>query len=131
MEKNKTLQTNLEVKELVETAFTRIEGEKISSIISNLLSNVDQHSKATKVKVTITQTEANLNIEVVDNGIGFRPEKDKGIGLDSIHAGVNELNGEIQIDSKEKEGTTTKISIPLTNKKINAKPLRVSNALSA
>jgi len=118
LERNKTMKTKLEVKGLSETAFTRIEGEKISSIITNLLSNVDKHSKATKVKVNITQTDANLNIEVVDNGIGFRPAQDKGIGLESIDAGVTELNGAIQIASIEKEGTTIKISVPVSNREV-------------
>ncbi len=118
LERNKTMRTKLEVKGLSETAFTRIEGEKISSIISNLLSNVDKHSKATKVNVTITQTATNLDIEVVDNGIGFRPAQDKGIGLDSIDAGVKELKGVIHLDSKEKEGTTVKISLPVTNTRL-------------
>ncbi len=131
LERNNLLRTNLAVKGLSETAFTRIEGEKISSIISNLLSNVDQHSKATKVNVGITQTDANLTIEVVDNGIGFRPVYDKGIGLDSIYAGVQELKGKIKIDSKIKEGTTININIPLSNRSMDAKSLETSSILSA
>lgn len=112
LEKNKTLKTNLSVKGLEENTFTRIQGEKISSIIGNLLSNVDTHSKATSVKVNIEQETNQLKIQVEDNGIGFQPEKDKGIGLESIFAGVEELNGAIKINSEKDKGTTVNILIP-------------------
>jgi len=104
--------SNLNVDPLNEEDFSKLQGLKISSIIGNLLANVDKHSQATEVKIQIRKPKHTLVIIIEDNGIGFDIEK-KGIGLDSIYSDVAELNGKIDIKSERNIGTIVNINIPI------------------
>ena len=112
---------------------------KIEQIILNLLSNArdavnDRQNKADsndyqKTIVITTTCGKNYSIlEVSDNGIGipapnldniFDPffttksyDKGTGMGLSIVFGIVNELNGEIKVDSKEYEYTKISVNIP-------------------
>lgn len=90
----------------------------IYRIVQELVSNVLKHARATKLTISLTGfEEGNLvNILVEDNGKGFNSEKLKresnGIGLDSLTEMIQKLDGEIQIDSSFKSGTTVSVDIP-------------------
>ncbi|MCE7995167.1 MAG: tetratricopeptide repeat protein [Roseivirga sp.] len=90
----------------------------IYRIVQELVSNVLKHARATKLTISLTGfEEGNLvNILVEDNGKGFEPEKlnkeSKGIGLDSLMEMIRKLDGEIEIDSSFKSGTTVSADIP-------------------
>ena len=107
--------TDFVVNGINDRSFSMEEGEKISSVIGNLLSNVDKHSGATHVKVAIKQVGEMLDILVEDNGKGFDPIRDRGIGLDSIASYVGELNGTMDIASKKNAGTMIGVKIPVSH----------------
>lgn len=76
------------------------EKTNIYLIIQELLYNVNKHSIAKNCVVFILKKDKKLIIRIHDNGIGFNlKEKEKGIGLNNIKDRLNELNGEIQINS--------------------------------
>lgn len=89
----------------------------IYRIVQELVSNVLKHAGATKLTISLTGfEEGNLvNILVEDNGRGFVSAKleneSKGIGLDSLTDMIHKLDGEIEIDSSFKSGTTVCIDI--------------------
>ena len=74
---------------------------EIQRIVTEILRNVQEHSRATT-----------LSIEVADNGVGGAISKDRSFGLTGIQERTKKLNGEIQIDSTNK-GTRIRIQIPL------------------
>lgn len=90
----------------------------IYRIVQELVSNVLKHAGATKLTISLTGfEEGNLvNILVEDNGKGFEPEKldkaSKGIGLDSLMEMIQKLDGEFEIDSSVKSGTTVSVDLP-------------------
>jgi signal transduction histidine kinase len=90
----------------------------IYRIVQELVSNVLKHAGATKLTVSLTGFEQGnlVNILVEDNGGGFEPEKNesgsKGIGLDSLTEMIHKLDGEIEIDSSVKSGTTVSVDLP-------------------
>ncbi|MBR9919785.1 MAG: tetratricopeptide repeat protein [Bacteroidetes bacterium] len=89
--------------------------EEIYKILQELISNVLKHARASNLSVQIGRFPKHLNLTVEDNGIGFTPEKSdkKGLGLKNIEDRVENLKGEINIDSGRGGGTTVMIDIPL------------------
>lgn len=84
-------------------------------IIQEALNNVAKHSKATEVKITVTQKAENLTLMIMDNGIGFDEKHKKNpdsYGLIGMNERVFLLDGELLISSKLNNGTTIKITMP-------------------
>lgn len=91
-------------------------------LIQELVSNVLKHANATKINIQLVyyEREQLLNILVEDNGIGFKIEQlncisNKTKGICAMENLVEELNGEITIDSNPKSGTTITIDLPIHN----------------
>ena len=85
----------------------------IFRIIQELINNVLEHSKASRVELTITKTNEFLTLIVTDNGIGFDTStKYSGIGLKNIQSRVQYYNGNV-IKSVTQYGSSFTIRIPL------------------
>ena len=82
--------------------------------IQELLSNAVKHSGASEVVVQITQHDDILNIIVEDDGLGFDPNNTQwGMGYTSIQNRMDNLNGELTIDSSTGNGTTVILNVPV------------------
>lgn len=82
-------------------------------ILQESLQNISKHAKASKVEILFASEEHMLQLSVIDNGIGFDKTKVKyGIGIKNIRSRVEQLNGEVTIQS-DKNGTVIFIQIPL------------------
>lgn len=108
--------------------------EKLQQIIMNLISNAFKYTpNGGEIVVTLfyDPTKSTLNVIVKDNGIGieaksigriFEPFNNEGsqpfygsssgMGLALTHHLVKTLNGEINIDSIPKKGTTVNLCLP-------------------
>lgn len=83
-------------------------------VLQEIIQNIIKHAFASKVTVSLTQTEDLVNLVVEDNGKGFDKNFIKlGLGLKNIHSRVKLLNGYLDIDSSIDNGTVFNISIPL------------------
>jgi len=104
----------------------------MKNILFNLVSNALKYSPPEGViKCTVTRTGDKMNLVVSDNGIGIPEDEQKhlferffrasnveniqgtGLGLNIVKQYVNLLDGEITFKSKEGEGTTFSISLPI------------------
>lgn len=86
----------------------------IYRIISELLTNVYRHAKATKVKIRLEMTKKNYVLSVSDNGIGITQdqiESHLSFGLITIIERVNMWNGKVKFSGNE-HGTTMQVKIP-------------------
>lgn len=82
--------------------------------IQELLSNAVKHSGASEVVVQITQHDDILNIIVEDDGLGFDPNNIQwGMGYTTIQNRMDNLNGELTIDSSTGNGTTVILNVPV------------------
>jgi len=88
--------------------------------VRELLINVVKHAQAQYVKVSIRKDNDNIRINVVDNGIGFKPptdglgsDKTAGFGLFSIRERLNYFGGSVEIESKPGEGTQVALVAPI------------------
>ncbi len=89
---------------------------KIYFIVSELCSNIINHSEAKKAKIQIDEKNNELYLIIHDDGIGFQTQKLKdveGFGLNRIRARIKKYKGSLSITSKGNKGTKIKIAIPL------------------
>jgi signal transduction histidine kinase len=95
----------------------RLEGStevSIYRIILESINNVVKHAKARQVTVQLVKYPDHINITIEDDGLGFDREKvqDGSAGLINIKSRVEYLKGNIDVDTKEGNGTTILIDIP-------------------
>lgn len=85
----------------------------IYRIAQELINNVIKHAHASRVEFVLNLEEDEVYISVKDNGVGFDvSEKGSGIGIRNIKARVEDLNGEISINSEVGKGTEVSLSFP-------------------
>ena len=67
--------------------------------LTEALSNVVRHASASRVSVSVRRVPTRLELQVVDNGVGFDPETPRGNGLANLSARAKELGGMVTITS--------------------------------
>ncbi len=58
-----------------------------------------------------------INIEVIDDGVGFNKSHRDGFGLSGMRERINEISGKINIMSELNQGVKLKIQLPILKKK--------------
>jgi len=87
---------------------------------AELLANVGRHSLATQAELWLRNEGGRTRLSVVDNGIGFdvagtwqRIVNNGSFGLFSITERLEELGGEVTIDSEPGRGTRVTVAVPV------------------
>ena len=137
----------------------RVKGNpfKLEQVLINILSNAKdallakdnkiRESFDKKITILAYKKENNIIIEIIDNGIGIKPElKDSifksfyttkelgegtGLGLSIVQGIIKEFKGDISINSEYLKGTTVEIRLPKyvrnlesKNKQLNLKTVK-------
>jgi signal transduction histidine kinase len=84
-------------------------------VVQEALNNCARHSQATQVRVVVHRDHDGLSVTVQDDGIGFEPSREKGLGLLGMEERVERLGGLFSIESKPGNGTVLYIHFPLAN----------------
>ena len=107
----------------------KIDQKKMKQVFVNIIQNsVEAMPNGGKLIIQIVKHEKRLEIKITDTGIGipenmkrmlFKPffsTKENGIGLGLLHSKnvVEAHNGELLLESKENQGTTIQIMLPLS-----------------
>ena len=94
--------------------------EHIFRILQELISNTLRHAQATCLDVYLYQTDFELQLKVVDNGIGFQLGSldDLSYGLRNIKERVEDMAGTVQLLTAPKQGLAVDIRIPLLEKEL-------------
>ncbi|MCB9174471.1 MAG: sensor histidine kinase [Flavobacteriales bacterium] len=96
-----------------------IQGVNLYRVVQEAINNAIKYSVASKITLKITETNSEINIEVIDDGIGFEWNKiSAGNGLQNMKNRAEKINTIIRIESKPSEGT--KISLTLKKDTLNA-----------
>jgi signal transduction histidine kinase len=90
-------------------------------VFQEAISNVVRHAQAEHVHVSLIFDTTAVSLEIHDDGVGFHPDErglpknceSAGIGLLSMKERVLSLNGQIEIDSNKKCGTSINVVLPL------------------
>lgn len=82
-------------------------------IVLEALTNVARHAQATKCAVRFSASDE-LEIEVVDDGIGVQPDARAGVGMTSMRERASELGGSSSIEAMRDRGTRVNARLPLS-----------------
>ncbi|HEO8284592.1 TPA: sensor histidine kinase [Streptococcus agalactiae] len=91
--------------------------DNIFRIGQEFISNTLKHSQASRLEVYLNQTENELQLKMIDNGIGFDMDSvyDLSYGLKNIEDRVEDLAGNLQLLSQPGKGVVMDIRLPLVN----------------
>ena len=93
--------------------FSSEEGINIYRIIRESIHNSLKHANPSQIYVKVSQNDRNLQVQVVDNGKGFNMDKvEKGNGLMNMQKRINEIGGQLHIDSQKNSGTKVSLLLP-------------------
>jgi len=84
-------------------------------IIQEAITNVLRHAEATIIDVTISKSNSNLDIIILDNGKGMAEANEvitRSMGILGMKERAIFLDGKLKIDSVKSKGTTIHLSVP-------------------
>jgi len=84
-------------------------------IVQEALRNVTRHARAKSVQIHLTHPDGTLRLTIQDDGQGFVPEREKGMGLLGMEERVSYLSGAFEVKSQPGKGTLINVELPLTS----------------
>lgn len=81
--------------------------ENLFWIAIEALNNALKHAQAHNMKIMIRSTPRHMELEIIDDGIGFDPDRPRlgGMGLQNLRERASLLGGELRIISEPNKGT--------------------------
>jgi signal transduction histidine kinase len=86
-------------------------------LVQEALTNAARHSSAKHAKVSIVQSVGTIRVQIADDGIGFSPERVRGMGVLGMEERVKRLGGSLIIESAPGKGTIVRAEIPVEHSK--------------
>lgn len=123
MELSKLTQKNIQFEN--KTAFDkRLDGmteTNLFRITQEAINNALKYANSTYILISISHSPDLLNIVIVDDGIGFDPQKvndhpkdpNSGMGISFMKERINFINGRLFINSATGKGTRISLNVPL------------------
>jgi signal transduction histidine kinase len=85
----------------------------IYRLVQEALHNVVQHADAKTARVIIERQNASVRVSIQDDGRGFDPLRQKGLGLIGLQERVENLNGSAIVRSEQGRGTLLEVILPV------------------
>lgn len=82
-------------------------------IVQEALHNVGRHAGARSVNIAVREEDTSVTVVVEDDGKGFRPDRQKGLGLLGMQERVEGLAGHLRVTSRPGSGTRIEITLPV------------------
>ena len=91
-------------------------------VTQEALANTARHAHARNAQVRLARTPEGVELDVMDDGVGFDPEHHNvdGLGLQSIRERVRFAKGSVKIESQPGHGTKLLVRIPLSTVRSDA-----------
>jgi ligand-binding sensor domain-containing protein/signal transduction histidine kinase len=80
-------------------------------IVQEALVNVHRHAGSPSATVRLALEAGGIELEIADNGVGFAPATEPGVGLSGMRERIQNLKGSLEIRSGDK-GTTVRAVVP-------------------
>jgi signal transduction histidine kinase len=84
----------------------------IYRIVQEALNNAARHAHASWARVEAVQEKGQIRVTIQDNGSGFDPAQEKGMGILGMEERVKGLGGVFRIDSEKGSGTIVSFLLP-------------------
>ena len=88
----------------------------IYRVVQEALHNITRHADATYVEIRLTRRGDVLFLTIHDDGKGFAPEQERGVGLLGMEERVLHLNGEFHLESTPGGGTFIRVELPFAQR---------------
>ena len=88
-------------------------------VLQEALSNALRHAGGPVVTVTLRGTATDVQLAVIDGGVGFDPgatSHNRGLGLISMSERLNLVAGDLHVQSRPGAGTTVRVQVPLKHR---------------
>ena len=85
----------------------------IYRVVQEALHNATRHSGASHVRIQVRQEAKRIHVLISDDGTGFEPRLEKGMGILGMEERVRHLGGKLQIESAPGQGTGVSFELPL------------------
>lgn len=92
----------------------------IYRVVQEALRNTTRHARAKHVEIRLVEGDHSLQLSIRDDGQGFAPATEKGIGLLGMEERVAHLEGSFHVESALGEGTLIRVELPLPAKRERA-----------
>lgn len=99
------------IAEIDEETITTSTAHTAYFIVAEALSNTVKHARASHVRVSLTQRDGRMTLEVEDDGVGGA-RVGAGMGLRGLADRVDALRGTISIRSESSRGTKVQVELP-------------------
>jgi len=98
-------------------------GERINitvyRIVQECLTNISKHAQADNITIALTKAADGLLLAIQDDGKGVDLSIPRsGLGLVGMRERVESLGGEFSLDSREGDGLSIMISVPLSGDEV-------------
>jgi signal transduction histidine kinase len=84
----------------------------IYRVVQEALHNAVKHAKAKSIRISFRQAASGMDLRIEDDGIGFAPGTEKGLGLLGMEERIVRLDGEIKVTAKAGQGTVLTVHLP-------------------
>ena len=88
-------------------------------VVKEALNNIVKHAEANQVKIDISTDAEQINILVVDDGVGIKGGNALGNGLENMNERMESIGGTFKIAEQQK-GTTLILNLGLNNHLTNS-----------
>ena len=85
-------------------------------VLQEALNNAAKYSQAKRIDVVLTVRDSRLQLEIVDNGVGFiwdDPARRRGLGLVGMNERMRLIGGSLKIDSQPGKGARIQPNVRL------------------
>jgi signal transduction histidine kinase len=91
----------------------------IYRLVQEALQNAARHAQAKNAKVSVKYDGQNVDVEISDDGIGFQPDRTRGMGILGMEERVRQLGGSIEVRSAPGKGATVHAVLPLEDQAVH------------
>lgn len=84
----------------------------IYRIVQEALQNAATHAHAKRAKVSVKHEASNVDVQISDDGVGFQPDRTRGMGILGMEGRVRQLGGKFDLQTSPGKGTTVHAVLP-------------------
>ena len=93
-----------------ELDFSSLKGINLFRVLQEGINNAIKYSEASNITITINKEDDELNVYIIDDGVGFDMKTvTLGNGLSNMEKRMSEVDGAVKINSELKKGTSIQI----------------------
>jgi len=82
-------------------------------VVQEALNNCAKHARARHVHIRVQEDARRFVLSIEDDGIGFDPLRQRGLGFLGMHERVTRLGGTLRVDSSPGAGARLRVELPL------------------